>query len=200
MYLLTNVLLAFLISSIFIISTDIVISEIYGIENITNISKNSLPQINSSEADGLPNTDENNSELNSSSISGNNIDSSQWVGSIKIIGELNQTAIGKIKVDMCEAGFTAEKAVGVNIDPMQSKTSVKLAVEDGYLVYRAGVIDGENNYTVIVDPVDGRILNIEPMVGIADMGMSTMYKCMDMSPNSNDQNASSGSGTMMMAH
>ncbi len=73
---------------------------------------------------------------------------------------------------MCQTRFASEKAFGVSIDPMQPKTSVQLAVENGYPVYRAGVIDGDKSYTVIVDHTDGLILKVDPMAAMSNMGMS----------------------------
>lgn len=192
-----NTAFSFLVSALFATLFGIMISEVHGIENNVKSSKNQFTQIGSIGSENVSIINETSSRLTNSSIILANISSLQWTGSIKVNGELDAKALGRIKVDMCLAGMTSEKAVGVHFDPMQSNTSAKLTVENGYLVYRVGVTDGDNKYIVFVDPANGDVLNIQPTDVILDTGMSMMYKCMDPSSN---QTATPGGNGMAMIH
>jgi len=77
-------------------------------------------------------------------------------GSVQVFPKLSQTIQSKANLSLSAAATSAEKAVG----PNSHAISVHLGVVNGFLVYRAHVVNANNNiHRVIVDAGNGKVLS-----------------------------------------
>lgn len=94
-------------------------------------------------------------QAQNSNTSGSNETALNSSGSVKVSPTISEAILTQAKISLGEAASAAEQAIGNN----SHATSVSLGVENGFLIYRATVMDSQYvAHKVIIDAGNGNVL------------------------------------------